>query len=441
MSDETGTTKRAGKKGIRRRWAESTAGRRLSALLRPRPERRLPKELRARHIGELVRNLEGGIDDPRFLPLLQGVDDDGILHTGNLLVPFFDGFEALASMLAAIAAAQEEVLVEAYIFHDDETGWRFLKALSQAAERGATVRVLADAYGSFSTRRRFWQTMRQHGIEVRLFHPLFPTFWWQPFRDHRKIVVVDRHTAFTGGMNIADEYGSARRPRHERWRDTHLRLEGPAAREMAAVFSEGWEKAGGEPLVASAEPVLEPGDSRVMVLESIPGRGHRETAAVLAAILAAARRTVWITNAYFAPNRVALRLLVATARRGVDVRLLLPGRTDVPIVRHAGHGNFARLLAAGVRIFEYQPAVLHAKTVVADGRIAVVGSSNLDLRSFRYNAECNLVLPGPELATLLEEQFRRDLEVSAEITAEAWNQRSAWHKLGDRLARKLSPLL
>jgi cardiolipin synthase len=348
-------------------------------------------------------------------------------------------------MRRAIEGAAEEILLESYIFKDDATGWEMLSLLGQASSRGVAVRVLADAFGSLWTRSGFWREMRSRGCEVRLFHPVFPYFWRQFFRDHRKILVVDRRIAFIGGMNIAEEYGSPRaRGRVRVWRDTHARVEGPAAWELALVFSEAWYRAGGTPLEI---PSLEVEDAkaasgaRVLVLDSRPLRGHQESASVLAAIVGAARRSVLITNAYFAPSSVAIEVLGAAARRGVDVRLLLPGTSDVPLVRHAGHGYFEELLARGVRIFEYAAAVLHSKTMVADGFVSVVGSTNLDFRSFRFNAECNLVVLDEATGASMAASFEEDLTRSEEIRSEPWRRRGLGHRWGDALARRLSPLL
>lgn len=359
-------------------------------------------------------------------------------------------------MRKAIAGARREVLVEAYVFRDDAVGRAFLDELGKATARGVVVRVLADAFGSIRTRRAFWREMEARGVEVRLFHHLFHRPWYQPFRDHRKLLVVDRRLGFTGGMNIGEEYGNP--PAGEptggaegsgesgprTWRDTAVRVEGSAAWEMAVVFAEGWRRAGGSPLhlgPAKVGPGEGPGETDVLVLDSRPRRGHVESASVLAAILAAARERLWITTAYFAPARLAVSLLRRTARRGVDVRLMLPGRTDVPLARHAGHAFFGRLLRAGVRIWEYEPAVLHAKSLVADGRVSVVGSSNVDMRSFRFNAECNVVLIGEGPARELEAAFRDDVSRARELRPKAWAARPPWHRLGDRAARLLVPLL
>ncbi|MGH9332738.1 MAG: phospholipase D-like domain-containing protein, partial [Vicinamibacteria bacterium] len=265
------------------------------------------------------------------------------------------------------------------------------------------------------------------------------------FRDHRKILVVDRRVAFTGGMNIAKEYGSPR-SRHpgRTWRDTHARVEGPAAWELAVVFSEAWHRAGGTPLEIPAlmvEPSEPSSGASVLILDSRPRRGHRESAAVLAAIVGSARHSVLITNAYFAPRFLAVEALGAAVRRGVDVRLLLPGLSDLPLVRHAGHGYFDALFERGVRVFEYGGAVLHAESMVADEFVTVVGSTNLDFRSFRFNAECNLVVLDENTGAGMASAFEEDLSRSEEIRPEAWNRRSFRHRWGDALARSLSPLL
>jgi cardiolipin synthase len=212
---------------------------------------------------------------------------------------------------------------------------------------------------------------------------------------------------------------------------------------MAVVFSEGWVHAGGSPIEIDPLPIeeIEAPGVRVLLLDSRPKRGQAESAAVMAAVAAAARRTLWITNAYFAPGRKALEVLGEAAERGVDVRLLLPGKTDVPIARRAGHGYYGALLKRGVRIFEYQPAILHAKTLVADGRVSLVGSTNLDFRSFLFNAECDLLMMDEPTGALMERAFLADLEQSTEILLPDWRRRPWITKAGDRVARWLSPLL
>jgi cardiolipin synthase len=396
-------------------------------------------------VGLLARSFPGGLRDPAFHALVSRIDGGGMLWAGNRCHLYTDGEEATAAMLGAIAGARQEVLLESYIFERDATGRRFLEAAAAAAARGLRVHVLADAVGSFTTPSQFWGPLVQAGGEALFFHRLLPFHWYHLLRDHRKMLVVDRQVVFTGGMNIADEYSkfSARRRRLPPgvMRDTQVRIEGPAAWDFVPVFAEGWERAGGTPLPMSPQPPNEGEGARVLVLDSRPRRGHRETAAVLAALVAAARDSFWITNAYFAPGRTLVAILGHAASRGLDVRLLLPGRTDAPIVRHAGHGWYSRLLDKGVRIFEYQRAVLHAKTVVADRHVSVIGSSNLDFRSFRFNAEINALIFDDGIGCQLADAFERDMVESEEIGREAWRRRGTLDRLTDRAAGILTPFL
>jgi cardiolipin synthase len=444
------------------RWLD---GRHLfPAVLYPRLGRRLPRELYPHRVGRLAAALPEGLADPGFADLLQRIDGGAPLWNGNRVEIYTKGEAAFAAMLESIRGARREVLIESYIFKDDDTGRHFFNELAAAVERGVTVRLLADAVGSSSTKAEFWCKMRERKIDCRLFHPLLPYLWAQAYRDHRKILVVDREVGFTGGMNIGEEYGSFRAslPRFLRgrkpapapppkdgnaplptWRDTHLRVTGPVAWELAVVFAEGWKRAEGTPfeLPPLEVPAKPPPGARALVLDSQPRRGHMEVASALAAIAAAARSRIWLTNAYFAPGHLAVRLLARAVKRGVDVRLLLPGKSDVALIQHAAHGYYTALLKRGVRIFEYQPSILHAKTLVADGLISVVGSSNLDFRSFVFNAECNLVMLDRGTAHTLETAFERDLEQSKEITLADWKNRTFWHHMGDRAARWLSPVL
>lgn len=419
---------------------------------RPRPRRALPAR---RRVERLATELPQGINDPAFLELLHRIDQSPILPARRLEV-YTDGNRALVEMIDAIDQAGEEVLLQSYIFKDDSTGHAVVEALGKAVERGVRVRVLADAVGSVETREEFWQRLEKKRIAFRLFHPLrYP--WLILFRDHRKILVVDRAIAFTGGMNIAEEYGSGLTRHHgsealrspapqsgetTTWRDTHLRVDGPAAWEFAVVFRESWLSADGPPfdLPSLAEPEAEWG-ARCLVLDSRAGRGHRETALVLRAAVAAARRRIWITNAYFAPSWAALRTLCRASRRGVDVRLMLPGKSDVPRLQNAARGSYTHLLRHGVRIFEYQPVVLHAKTLVIDGHFSVVGSSNLDFRSFSFNSECNLAVFDDDVAFRLEGAFQQDLVHAREIDRTEWEKRPLRQRLRERFARWLSPLL
>jgi cardiolipin synthase len=417
--------------------------------LRPLQRRTLPRSLHADRAWAFARTLAAGVRDPAFRDLVQRIDGSP-WHPLEAVTVFVEGAESFAAILDAVNEAVQEVLVETYILRDDRIGERLREALAAAAARGVRVAVLADALGSLRTSREYWRALESAGIAVRLFHPWWhsPLHAWR--RDHRKIVAVDRRVAFVGGMNIGEEYGSALGVRGDVFRDTFARVTGAVVEELVAVFAEGWHRAGGARLpevrpVARAPregPALPRyTEGEVLILDSHAERGQPETIAVLAAIVGAARERLWITTPYFAPPDGGLHILVDAARRGVDVRVLLPGRSDVPILRHAAHGAYTRLLRGGVRVFEYQPRVLHAKTMVCDGAFGVVGSANLDFRSLWFNAECNLLVAHDATAAALEAQFVADLGASSEITRAAWRTRSWGHVLGDAAARLLRVLL
>ena len=456
-----------------------------SARIRPR---KVPRELRAYRTWALARLLPRGVRDEAFIDLVQRIEG-GPRHRCPPVHLLADGEEAFRDVVQWLDRAEQEILVETYILRDDRIGATVKAALAAAARRGVRVCVLADAVGSLQTKDAFWTGLETDGVDVRLFHRLRHLPLEVLRRDHRKIIVVDRQVAYVGGMNIGEEYGSSIGKHDDAWRDTFMRVHGSVARELAAVFAEGWDRAKGPPLpgleyVSWSEGIVVPphgtlqalgaralrarvernvgrrrdrrrgrlvrrGDDgwnpaeaesagAVLVLDSRPGRGQRETLAVMSALVGGARERLWVTTPYFAPPTRALTLLAGAARRGIDVRLLLPGpRTDVPLVRHAAHGAYARLLRSGVRIFEYQRATLHAKTVVVDGHASIVGSSNLDFRSFWLNAECNLLVFDDACGVGLEEAFLTDCEGSTEITRAEWRKRTVVHRLVDRGARAL----
>ncbi len=453
----------------------------------------IPRELLAWRAWGEAHRLAIGVRDQEFRDLVHRIDG-GPIHVCPPVVLCPDGEVAFERMRQAIESAREEVLLETYILRDDRVGEAVRLELIAAVRRGVKAYVLADAIGSMATAERYWRSLRMGGVQVRLFQRI----WRHPLealrRDHRKILVVDRYVGFTGGMNIGEEYGSSpfrRRPIgregwKEAWRDTFVELHGAVVQELAAVFAEGWDRAGGSDLpgleyVSWARGIIHPpggwrgaliprawrsrwqlqfGTHRdrvrgrrvqrvaavvaqadvpgVIVMDPRPGRAQKEMLTVLAALVGTARRRLWITTPYFAPPTRALRLLAGAAERGVDVRLLLSGeRTDVPIIRHAAHGSYSTLLSHGVRIFEYQKAILHAKSLVVDSHAGVVGSSNLDFRSFWLNAECNVLIFDDSFGQALDECFRDDLRASVEIMPGQWRERTMAHRALDRAARGL----
>jgi cardiolipin synthase len=352
---------------------------------------------------------------------------------GNSVTLLRDGAEAYPSMLEAIGGSTEQVLVEMYWFGSDKVGRTFADALLAAASRGVEVAVIYDAVGSFGVDMRIFDELRRGGCRVVEFGPIAP--WRHRFRlegltrrDHRKIIVVDGEIGYTGGINIGDPW----LPRAEGgagWRDDAVRVEGPAVRGLSACVLGAWRRAGGPALsrVSRSDVGPEPrqGGQKVSVLSESQLLGRRQIANAYVSELARAERRVWVTNPYFVPDRVIRRSFGKAAERGVDVRVLLPGISDVEVVRIASRATWDKLLASGVRLFEYQGAVLHAKSAVVDGRWSTVGSFNLDYRSRRSNLELNVAVLDESFAARMERSFTRDLEAAVEVRAHEFGRRSA----------------
>lgn len=332
-----------------------------------------------------------------------------------------NGEQTYPAMLEAIASAQSHICLETYIFRADPTGLRIADALMERAREGVEVNVIIDAWGS-PLPAAFLRRMRQAGVRVLMYNPLriswravqtrFARFWR---RDHRKILVVDRKVGFTGGLNVADDYASEAMGGWG-WRDTHLMIEGPAVAELLYVFLRTWRNEGGDPL--DEDRYRNEGrrpDPKVRVIASDLRRDRLMIRDAYLDAINAAKRRIWITSAYFLPTGKILRALKHAARRGVDVRLLLAGTTDVPPARYAAQSFYARLLEAGVRIFEWHGSVLHAKTALVDDTWATVGSSNLDALSLRMNLEVNAIVEDPAFNAALARLFEEDLEHCVEV--------------------------
>jgi cardiolipin synthase len=345
-----------------------------------------------------------------------------------------DGGQAFPAMLAAIASARSFVCLETYILRDDGTGLRFGAALAERARSGVEVSVLYDAWGS-RVSPEFLAALGEAGVRTVSYHPLsfagpLARILSRTFRrDHRKGLVVDGRVAFTGGMNIADDY-AAPEDGGQGWRDTAVRLEGPAVQELLHLFLTVWRRAKGAPLDEHryVHRARRP-DPRVRVIGSGgPGLSWRIRRAYVEA-LREARARVRITSAYFLPTRAVSRALRDAALRGVDVQVIAAGTTDVPAVRLAARDAYARLLRAGVRIFEWRGRVLHAKTAVVDGSWCTVGSANLDTLSLQVNLEVNAVLEDAGLGAAMEGMFADDLTSCEEVTLGQWEKRPLLERL------------
>lgn len=364
---------------------------------------------------------------------------------GNGLELFTENRGAFAAIEAAILAARRSVWAEYYIVQDDGTGQRFLDLLELKAREGLDVRLLYDAVGSSRLDPRRLRALRAAGGKTEAFLPVNPLRrrWAVHLRNHRKILVADGEVGFTGGMNVGDEYSGRGWlwRKLKPWRDTHLALRGPAVQDLAAIFAEDWCFAAEERLELPPVAACSQSGSVVAALPSGPDQVHNATGLVYFSSIALATGRCFVTSPYFIPDEPTLEALCAAALRGVDVRVLVPRVNDVPLLSLAMRSNYPRLVGAGVRVFEYGPRMLHAKTLVVDGSWGLIGSANLDMRSFRLNFEASVLVHDVEFARVLERQFQADLEQSVEITAGSVARRSLVAMVGEGAAQLLSPLL
>ena len=360
------------------------------------------------------------------------------LIAGNKVTLLFDGPQVMAAMLKAIEGAQNNINFETYIFDQDELGMQFADLLIAKQKAGVTVNIIYDSVGTLAVPQAFFDRMRAGGIKLVAFNPVNPAKvrgngWKVNNRDHRKILIVDGKTAFTGGVNISDTYSksspfrSKSKPTDQSqvgWRDTHVKIEGPAVRAFQWLFIEAWAEQDVDDLREAAyfpEPVIA-GDRIVRVLGSEPGGDFEIYKAYLLAIKEA-KKSIHITMAYFVPDEQTTKALTAAAQRGVDVTIVLPSVSDSGLVFHAGRAFYDELLAAGVKIYEMKLAVLHAKTAVIDGVWSTVGSTNLDTRSFLHNSEISVIVLGDSFGAEMERAFQEDVKNSSPVKLNEWRHR------------------
>lgn len=345
-----------------------------------------------------------------------------------------DGGQAFPAMLDAIAHAQSTICLETYILEDDRIGNLFADALIERAQAGVEVNLLYDTWGS-SVSDGFIDRLHEKGVRVLPFRPILQSLQDVKLvrqvsrRNHRKSLIIDSRLAFTGGINISSDYA----PREENgggFRDTHIEFEGPAAHELQYFFLRTWRKANGPPVDESrySHEGRRP-DPHVHVITNDMHRGRVTIRHSYRKAIRDATKRIYITNAYFLPTLGLLRGLCDAAKRGVDVRVMVAGTTDVTAVKLATRTIYGRLLRAGIRLYEWHGRVLHAKTAVIDGHWSTVGSSNLDQQSLRLNMEANAIIEDERFARAVEEMFHEDLEHCQEITAETWHQRPAWERV------------
>ncbi|NTV95202.1 MAG: cardiolipin synthase B [Thiobacillus sp.] len=380
----------------------------------------------------------------------QAINADSPLVLGNKLVLLRDGPATYRAMFAAMRAATDHINLETYIFEDDEIGRQFAEILLERQAAGVQVNLIYDSVGCLDTPGAFFQQLRAAGIRVLEFNPVNPLTgndpkWRLNNRDHRKLLVVDGRMAFLGGINISAAYssastlrtpGKAKRPALG-WRDSHLQVEGPVVAEFQKLFMATWNAQQGAPLARRDyfPPLARQGDAIVRAIGSASADPHSLIYLTLLSAIGQAEQRIDLTNAYFVPDPQLLKALTDAARRGVDVRLVLPGHTDSWAVFHAGRSHYTTLLRAGVKIYERRGAVMHAKTAVVDGVWSTVGSTNLDWRSFLHNDELNAAILGRDFAGQMEAMFAGDMAESDPVDLERWQRRSLKLRLQEWAAR------
>jgi cardiolipin synthase len=341
------------------------------------------------------------------------------LLSGNSVELLIDAQQHFDAWLAAIRGARQRVLLENYIIRDDEVGRAFLDALVERARDGIHVAVITDWLGCLGqSGAGFWKPLREAGGLVHVFNPprLGQALGWLS-RDHRKQLVVDGQLGFLSGVCISAKWLGDPGRHIAPWRDTGLAVRGPAVLELEAAFADSWIAAGGSPLAVAPTPQeTKAGDVALRVIATQPATAGMYRLDQL--IAAMARRTLWLTDAYFVGVAPYVQALSAAARDGVDVRLLIPGTSDIPLVAGLSRIGYRPLLKAGIRVFEWNGSMLHAKTAVADGLWARVGSSNLNLASWLNNREIDVAIEDASIAAQLERQYERDLQNATEIVLE-----------------------
>jgi cardiolipin synthase len=372
-----------------------------------------------RHVGGPTRSPVSSLN-PRLVP-----PEHWTAHARTQQTPttrlFTEGDKIYETMLAAISASTQTVKMESYVFASDEVGWRFAEALGERAAAGIDVRLHLDAAGALG---RWSAPLQRHlhdrGVEIRWFQRWS---WRHPLRynrrSHRKLLIVDRRVAFVGGFNIHRESSMAASG-VSRWRDTHAEVSGPLVDEATQLFDAFWRGRRQSPPIRS---------SRTQFVSNETRKCRHRIRCLYGEVFDAARQRIYVTTPYFVPDLSTLRRLVAAARRGVDVRVLVPLHSDVPITQWAARAVYAALMSAGVHIHEYLPRMLHAKTVVVDADWAALGTANLDYRSFFVNYELILMTTSPPDCEQLARHFVHDLSESRQLNAAAFAGRPLTNKL------------
>jgi cardiolipin synthase len=381
----------------------------------------------------------------RYSAVVESVTDSP-LTKGNKVTLLADGQAAYAAMFKAMQSARDHINLETFVIDDDKVGREFSDLLLKKQAEGVQVNLIYDSVGSHANPTAFFQRLRDGGIQVVEFNPINPLKahgnWLLAHPDHRKILIVDGKIAITGGINISSVYSSKLSGRHEDegkplpWRDTDVQIEGPAVAEFQNLFLDTWSKQNGPKLSERNyyPKMKEDGNALVRVVGSTPGADNRITFIVYVAAIMFAENSIHLTNAYFIPDDQILKAFTDAARRGVDVKILLPETTDSSLALYAARYNYSELLESGVKIYERRNALLHAKTAVIDGIWSTVGSTNMDYWSLVSDDEVNAVILSRDFAVEMEKTFAKDLMESHQIKWGEWKKRPLFSKMSEWFA-------
>ena len=388
----------------------------------------------------------------RFNDLIESLTESP-LTKGNKVTLLADGQAAYAAMFKVIESAKDHINLETFIIDADDVGRQFSDLLLKKQAEGVQVNLIYDSVGSYANPAAFFQRLRDGGIQVVEFNPVNPFKahgnWLLAHPDHRKILIVDGKVAITGGINISSVYSSKLSGREEGegaplpWRDTDVQIEGPAVAEFQKLFLDTWSKQNG-PKLSERDyypKMKEDGNALVRVVGSTPGADNRITFIMYVAAITFAEHSIHLTNAYFIPDDQVLKAFTDAAKRGVDVKIILPETTDSTLALYAAQYNYSELLDAGAKIYERRNALLHAKTAVIDGVWSTVGSTNMDYWSLLNDDEVNAIVLSREFAAEMEKTFAKDLAESHEIKREEWNERSLFLQLREWFAHLFDHLL
>jgi len=384
----------------------------------------------------------------RYTAVVESVTESP-LTKGNKVTLLIDGPATYAAMFEAIQSAKEHINLETFIIENDEIGKKFTDLLLKKQAEGVQVNIIYDSVGSITTPESFFKRLRDGGIQVVEFNPVnpfkAPGRWFMMRQDHRKILIADGKVAISGGINISKVYSgrpSGRKIKGDpiTWRDMDIQIEGPAVTEVQKLFLETWSKQKGPTLAGHnyLPDQKESGNALVSIVGSTPGSDNRITFIAYVAAITFAEHSIHLTNAYFIPDDQILDAFMDAARRGVDVKIILPSTTDSTLVLSAARHHYSRLLKAGVKLYERRTVLLHSKTAVIDGVWSTVGSTNLDYWSLLSNDEINAVVLNREFAIEMERTFANDLAQSDQIQKDSWGKRSLSQKIKEAAAHLFS---